>query len=117
RIAWRHFHAGLLLPRFDVLAVHMRAGFQIGEIAQAWDVYQHAAGDNSILEVVDTELASLGGRRFVRVVVIEPPLVRHVAQRVQMRESPAVRIDVDTFQRGLPLPAYLYLHAERALRS
>src|SRR5262249_54906388 len=105
RITWAHFHASLPLPRFDVFTVHVRPGFKGGEIAQAWDVDQHAAGDDSILHVVDAQVAPLLRRhRLKGNAVVELPLVRHMTQGVDMcPPAIAMWIDILTIPYDLPL--------------
>ena len=95
-VAGADLDARLLLPGLDVLAVDVSGGLEIRHTLQAGDVQQDAARDNPILEGGDAQLRAASFFRddvVEREAVIELPVVRHVTQRVEMRERRAVEAD------------------------
>ena len=56
RVASRHLHARLLLPRLEILDVDRRAGLQIRHALQARDIDQNSAREDAVLDVVNRVL-------------------------------------------------------------
>ena len=92
-IAGQDFDLRLAGPGVEIFGINARPGFQIIDSLQPWDVHQHAARDDAVLEVED---GTLRAARFVdlrhRHAVVHESLVRPVAEGIHVGvDEPVVR--------------------------